>query len=434
MEPILQYSINIAMESTMILVLAVVLITCLLQKRALHTTNALVYLLVSIILLLINQIVFWSLFIGNVHQKYGEDSLRIVYILDYVLVFSITISFFYYIVALIKDGYKQIGVSYNPGKTLQLIIFAWGILSIIIYLAGVFNPTLYRLEDGAPVYNVAIYVILNIMSKFACVCGIVLLIYHRKVISKQETFLSITFILLASLLVIVDELSGFSVSYILISLFALVLYVRIDLHKGLLLERKEREITQWKTQIMLSQMQPHFLYNVLTTISGMCEIDNALQARDVVNRFADYFRINLQSLGKENTIPFEKELEHVKTYLWLEKIRFEDELQISYDIETTDFFIPSLALQPMVENAVKHGILPKEDGGRVTIRTRETTMGYEVVVEDDGVGFDVTEKWDSQVHVGIENVSKRLELICNGTCTIHSEKGKGTVVTIHIPK
>ena len=235
--------------------------------------------------------------------------------------------------------------------------------------------------------------------------------------------------------VIVDEIFELCIGRVLLALFVFMLYVSIDLHKGLLLERQEKEIVEWKTQIMLSQMQPHFLYNVLTTISSMCEMQNATQARDVVNSFADYLRTNLDSLGKEKTISFEKELEHIKTYLWLEKIRFEDSLNIVYEIGTTDFKVPSLSVQPMVENAVKHGILKKDDSGTVTIKTYETKDEYVIVVEDDGVGFDVNSvQNDARTHVGIENMRKRLEVIIGGYCDIQSEIGRGTVVKIHIPK
>ena len=89
----------------------------------------------------------------------------------------------------------------------------------------------------------------------------------------------------------------------------------------------------------------------------------------------------------------------------------------------------------MVENAVKHGILPKENGGTLTIRTSETDDEYVITVEDDGVGFDINEPFDDDhEHVGIENVSRRLEIICNGSLEIQSKKNEGTVVTIRIPK
>lgn len=432
---VVQYSVNIAMESTILLVIVILLVTFFWQKRLFTTTIPLILLSSFDILLLINQIVTWSLLICDAPVKYGAIPMRIVFILDYVLYAGLSISFYYYVEALVKYGYSHSGDKYRSNKNTLVILLAWGILSSWVYAVLVFVPSIYWVQDGETFYNVPAYVLMHIMAGLGVLYAMLYALRHRKVLGKHDTTLCVGFTVLVSLFIIVDELFGLCISYVLVSLFAFVLYIRIDLRKGLLVERKEKEIIEWKTQIMLSQMQPHFLYNVLTTISSMCELQNAMQARDVVNRFADYLRMNLDSLGKEKTIPFEKELEHVKTYLWLEKIRFEDELNICYDIGPSDFMVPSLAVQPIAENAVKHGILQKEEGGTITIKTYETNDDYVISIEDDGVGFDVGKKQnDDRAHVGIENVSKRLEIICKGTLDIQSEIGKGTVVTMHIPK
>ncbi|MDO4189631.1 MAG: histidine kinase [Lachnospiraceae bacterium] len=361
--------------------------------------------------------------------------MRIVYILDYVFSYGISVAALYYVEALAIDEYNRMGVKYRPKNYVKNIIIVWGIVTAIIYAVSLFIPSIYHLEEGQAVFSIPAYVGLHIMVMFGYICTLIYIVRHRDVIGKYEAGVCFVFIIMASIFAVIDELFELCIGHFMIAIFVFSLYVSIDLHKGLLLERQEKEIALWKTQIMLSQMQPHFLYNVLTTISGMCEMENATEARDVVNHFADYFRTNLDSLDKEKTIPFEKELEHVKTYLWLEKVRFEDSLNICYEIETIDFSVPSLTVQPIVENAVKHGILPKDDTGTVIIRTYETSLDYVVAIEDDGVGFDVNEKQDdTRTHIGIDNVTKRLELICNGTCDIKSDKGKGTVVTIHIPK
>lgn len=435
MEMNLQYSVNIAMEATILLVLVIMLITLLWQKKLFVTTTPLILLTSFIILMMIVQIATWIILILNIQVEYGAMPMRIVYILDYIFSYGLTVAFYYYVEALAIDEYNRIGVAFESNKCLKIIMIAWGLIGTIIYSVALFVPSIYHLESGKPIYSIPAYIVMTIITKFACICAFIFIIRHIEAIGKHEVTVSIIFVTLISLLVIVDELYAVCIGHVFVAIFVLVLYVSIDLHKGLLLERQEKEIALWKTQIMLSQMQPHFLYNVLTTISGMCEIQNATEARDVVNHFADYFRTNLDSLGNEKTISFEKELEHIKTYLWLEKIRFEDTLNICYEIGTTDFMLPSLAVQPIVENAVKHGILPKDDVGTVIIRTYETSNDYVIVIEDDGVGFDVNEKQDdTNTHVGIENVTKRLEIICNGSCDIKSEIGKGTVVTIHIPK
>lgn len=432
---IILFSVNIAMEATIILVMALLLITLSWQKNYLSTARPLIYLSCCMILTLITQIVVWALLIMDAPSKYGALPLGVMYVFDYIFSYGVSIAFFYYVEVLAIDGYKRIGVDYRPKKILNRIVIYWGIISAVVYAASLFIPTIYRVEEGVVIFSVPAYVALNIGSKFACICAMVYIIIHREVIGRHEAALSFCFLTLISIFFIVDELFDVCVGRVLMALFVFIIYVRVDLHRGLLVERQEREIVEWKTQIMLSQIQPHFLYNVLTTISGMCEMQNAFQARDVVNRFADYFRTNLDALGKEKTIPFSKELEHIETYLWLEKIRFEERINIKYNIGPKDFSIPALTIQPIVENAVKHGILPKDDSGTINISTYETATDYVISIEDDGVGFDVNGKRDdSRTHVGIENITKRLEIISNGSCEIESEIGKGTIAKIYIPK
>lgn len=408
--------------------------TLLWQKKLFITTVPLISIATLISLMTVVQIVGYILLINNVTNEYGIP-MRILYILDYVFSYGASVAFYNYVETLAQDGYMRMGVTYTPKSKVKNILIIWGLFTSISYAVSVFIPSLYHVVDGVAVYSILGYIAIHIVGKLAFACALIFVIRHRDVIGKHECGLSFIFIILASVFVIVDEIFELCIGRVLLALFVFMLYVSIDLHKGLLLERQEKEIVEWKTQIMLSQMQPHFLYNVLTTISSMCEMQNATQARDVVNSFADYLRTNLDSLGKEKTISFEKELEHIKTYLWLEKIRFEDSLNIVYEIGTTDFKVPSLSVQPMVENAVKHGILQKDDPGTVTIKTYETKDEYVIVVEDDGVGFDVNNvRNNTRTHIGIENMRKRLEVICGGYCDIQSEIGKGTVVKIHIPK
>lgn len=152
-------------------------------------------------------------------------------------------------------------------------------------------------------------------------------------------------------------------------------------------------------------------------------------------KFSDYLRHNLGSLNQSDPIPFEHELSHTQIYLEIEQTRFGERLSIIYDIQTTNFKLPSLTMQPIVENAVKHGATKRKGGGTVTISTRAREDCYEVIIADDGVGFD-TEKPQEHpdAHIGIENVCTRLWSIIHGTLTITSEVGISTVATIRIPK
>lgn len=166
----------------------------------------------------------------------------------------------------------------------------------------------------------------------------------------------------------------------------------------------------------------------------MCTIDPET-AQEATVTFADYLRGNMDSLKQKEPVPFSKELEHLKKYLYIEKLRFGKKLNIVYDIETEDFVLPQLSIQPLAENAVKHGISKKRGGGTLTIATRETDASFEVIVSDDGKGFDVTEvKDDGRSHVGMDNVRRRLKEMCGGEVIINSVIGEGTTATVILPK
>ncbi len=197
---------------------------------------------------------------------------------------------------------------------------------------------------------------------------------------------------------------------------------------------KETELADERARIILSQIQPHFLFNALGTIGQLCRKDSE-QAAIAIDTFARYLRTNLESMENVRMVPFTQELQHIKTYLWLEKMRFGKDLKVVYDMACENFYVPPLTVQPIVENAVKHGLGQKEEGGTVIIRSRDLGSVCQVQIEDDGVGFDEKAMLeDGRIHIGIENVRRRLRFMCGGSLIIESRANKGTVVTICIPK
>ena len=194
------------------------------------------------------------------------------------------------------------------------------------------------------------------------------------------------------------------------------------------------ELEQSRTAIILSQVQPHFLYNVLLGIKQLCD-SNPKKASEALEHLAFYMRRNLNSLTRKQLIPFDEEMCHVNDYLYLEKMRFEEKLTVVLDLEYTDFFLPAMTVQPIAENAVRWGITKKKGGGTLTIKSQLTGEEVMISVMDDGAGFDPNEiRNDGKTHVGIENVRQRLMLQCGGTLSISSKKGSGTTVTIRLPQ
>ena len=193
---------------------------------------------------------------------------------------------------------------------------------------------------------------------------------------------------------------------------------------------QQREIANQRNSIMVLQMRPHFIYNTLMSIYSLCNLDPK-KARQVTMDFTDYLRRNFTAVASADPIPFTSELEHTRAYLAVEQAQYEDGLSVAYDTPHTMFRVPPLTLQPIVENAVKHSRDPFAGTFHISIRTRKTDTGSEIVVEDDGRGFDPAV--DSEGHLALNNSRQRLEIMCSGTLTIAPRDGGGTVVTVTVP-
>ena len=200
------------------------------------------------------------------------------------------------------------------------------------------------------------------------------------------------------------------------------------------LAQKELALSESNNSLVLSQIQPHFLYNALTSIYRLCDVKPEA-AKEAISNFSKYLRGNLDSIKQTKMISFADELQHLEAYLSLEKIRYDEYLDVKYDIKATEFFLPPLTVQPLVENAVNYGLSDLPEGGIVTISTEENDDFYEIRVSDNGVGFvPGTVPNDGRSHVGISNVRSRLNIMCHGTLEIQSSLGNGTVAIIRIPK
>jgi len=195
--------------------------------------------------------------------------------------------------------------------------------------------------------------------------------------------------------------------------------------------RQQREIASQRDRIAVLQMRPHFIYNTMMSIYYLCDQDPQL-AKRVTLDFTTYLRKNFTAIASEDTIPFSEELEHTRAYLAVEQAQFEDLLFVDYDTPQTQFRVPPLTLQPIVENSVKYGIDPDSEPLHIQIRTRETDSAYEIVVEDDGPGFDSGS--NDEPHVALANIEQRLDMMCGGQLSIAPREEGGTVVKVTIPQ
>jgi two-component system sensor histidine kinase LytS len=198
-------------------------------------------------------------------------------------------------------------------------------------------------------------------------------------------------------------------------------------------------VAQAEIRALQAQINPHFLFNALNTIVYYCLVDSVM-AKNLIIHLGDFYRKNIVNVNK--MVQLDVEIQHVKSYLVIEMARFEDKLNIVYDIDPECCcLLPPLVLQPIVENAVKHGILPKEVDGSILIKGMKKENSVVLTVEDDGVGMN-EERLHSLFknrrdvkHIGLKNVKSRLENIFGDECRFEvvSHLGIGTKVSISIP-
>ncbi|RXZ71011.1 sensor histidine kinase [Fusobacterium necrophorum] len=256
-------------------------------------------------------------------------------------------------------------------------------------------------------------------------------LYQRKELNHLGLFFCITILMIASIIDSINSRGILLEIYALAFLFYyLVIHVYISQRVN---EEKEIKLREQRVSLMLSQIQPHFLYNTLNTITALCRVNPKL-AEETTVKFSKYLRENMYSMGENEIHPFLQELEHTNIYLDIEKLRFGDRVKVEYNITSEDFSMPTLTLQPIVENAVKHGICKKVGGGTIKISTEKKGKAHIITIADNGVGFEPEEIFhDENPHIGIQNVKERLKSMVNAEIEITSFLGIGTIVKIIIP-
>ena len=319
-------------------------------------------------------------------------------------------------------------------KIADMIMNILMVPTLISILANIFVP-LYFSVDYEGVYHREPLFFFS-QAYFVVGLGIFLIALFVTNVSLKERLITASFVLIPVANQIITlysfELST-EYSAMLISIL-LVFCVLVSKRENELIVT-EKKLYEAQVSIMVSQIQPHFMYNALGSIAMMCKIDPDTAQKAIIT-FSKYLRGNMDSLRRTEPVPFEQELEHLKKYLYIEKLRFGDMLNIEYDIQATGFVLPQLSIQPLVENAVKHGVGMAENGGTVTISSMETDTAFEVIITDDGVGFDTSakQKDDGRSHIGMENTRIRIKEMCGGEVKIVSEIGKGTMATVILPK
>ena len=223
----------------------------------------------------------------------------------------------------------------------------------------------------------------------------------------------------------IDEVSALS---ILIYYIYLIVVYQQELRESI--AQKELKIAKDKVTMLQEQIRPHFIFNSLNIIRALIKRDPT-KAADGIDHFADYLRSHVYALNGPDLIRFEDELYNVKAFIALAQPSYEDMIDISYDLKATDFMIPPLSLEPIVENAVKHGI--GKEGGYIRVSSDLIDENYVIKVENSNPGrIDYTEKERAGMGVGLENTRARLDIQLGGSIDLERMEDK-TMVTICIP-
>lgn len=313
-------------------------------------------------------------------------------------------------------------VSFVPNYIILAICSIYILLSVI----SLFNGMFFSFDENGCFVNGPMYGLVRAFDLIVIIIGIFWVMCYRKILTLREISFLISFNVLPLLSMTLQRFWEPTPQYMAVTLSLIVIYV---LFHGEI----TRQLADSRISIMLSQIQPHFMHNMLTTIMYMCRTEPE-EAEKTVGQFADYLRANMDSLTLKQCIQFETELKHVKTYWSLEEKRFGDKIRAVYDIQENSFMLPSLTIQPIVENAVKHG-MRKGKQLTVTIRTYSDVNNYYVEINDDGRGFDVNAfENDGKSHIGIMNVQQRLKMMCGGELMVNSVPDQGTDAVIKIPK
>ncbi len=384
--------------------------------------------LISNMLMQVTDGISWYT-IGHYQEigKVADNIITAMLVGNFVFFYTILVLFAFYTVS-----YASKHTGLNERKAFLVLPIC--VVSTIAWIISAFNGMFAAVQDGELI--IGPYYIWGQVGGYLCVVMFIyLLIYCRKYLERRDIIALGSFIFFPMVGVVARLfITYLSVMSPCITLSLLLIYVFIHVEQAKRIQEQEVRMTEDRIHIMMSQIRPHFIFNTLNSIYILCEKD-PVQAQKAVGDFAEYLRSNLEGLESTTKVTMAKELDYIQHYLRLEKMRFQEELEMEFDIETDDFLVPALSIQPLVENAVKHGIAKQKGGGTITLITRDKGDHVDITVQDDGVGFDPTmPKHDGKVHVGMANVKDRLWSLCHAVMEVDSVPGKGTCITIHMPR
>ena len=320
----------------------------------------------------------------------------------------------------------------RPLKTISFYIaFSFFFIYLILLIITQFTTWIYYITPDNVYHRGPFYPILLIPPVLTMLTNLICVFIHRKDLTVKQFASFLIYILIPMICMVLQILIyGYYLIMIGTAFSALAMFIIIQTEQTDLYLHSLEENARAQSSILVLQMRPHFIYNTMTSIYYLCR-ENPEKAQQVILDFTTYLRKNFTALEKEGTIMFTEELEHTRAYLAVESVRFENQISFEFDTPETNFRLPPLTLQPIVENAVKHGLDTEGEPLKIKISSRKSDAYYEVLVEDNGPGF--SEKESGNPRVALNNIKKRLSMTCNGFLEIESDNTTGTRVKILIP-
>ena len=391
-----------------------------------HTINTMM--IVGAVLMALDSLAYQIVcFTGN----YYNIVLKIACLSNFIMAYIFFILFTHY-VGIFLEGERGV-------VAIKRLVTGICIFNTFMAAFSCWTHLYFYYDENGAYHRGSMFLTSQILSTLAMVIVLGVVFHYRKKLrpSLLRATISYFILVLSALILQIVFRPPLQLQNIGLGFSIMFQYFYYNEDRNEVLRKKEIELKDMQIKLVESQLQPHMIFNVLNSIYYLCDTD-AKKAQKALGMFSDYLRGNFESLSISHLIPIDSEIRHVKGYLELEKMRFEDELQVEYDIDNLDFKIPPLSIQPIVENAVKHGVCQRPEGGCVTLRVKETKDQYLIEVIDDGVGFDVNsnpvDKNGRISHIGIASVRERITDMCNGTMEVESTLDVGTKVTISIPK
>ena len=356
--------------------------------------------------------------------------------------------FCYYLVGAFQtvfflDVIKTYIAKRNNDKRLERAIVGFQLLeapNLLLLLITPFSGSLYFI-DAANEYNRSwgYYVWQGITILSFLFIGAVTVLYRKKTDRFIKRIIAIAFLFPMAGFLMNMVFSGFNFNNIMVSAAELLMFMLYEKNKtdvtlkyGYELEKAKTELAEARLTLMQAQIKPHFINNAMIAVQEVCYTDPE-RAAELIEHFARYLRNNINATNSSLPIDFKDEVQAVKEYLAIEYADTSKKFQFEFDIKCESFKVPALSIEPLAENAVKHGIDRYSGESRVILSSYETEDAYHVLIRDNGEGFDVNAETLGKGGIGLKNTEERLKTMCGGRLEIRHDDG-WTVAEIILPK